>query len=90
MKLKKLLKLVSKDTKIRVIYDFDVLMYDPILIEPSDYPRHEDLPVDALSVDEESGILYVYINSMSYYYNAKIDKYEKTTVNVDNGDQDDN
>ena len=30
MKLKKLLKLVSKSTKIRVLYDFDVLMYDPI------------------------------------------------------------
>lgn len=89
MKLKKLLKLISKDTKIRVIYDFDVLMYDPILIEPSDYPRHEDLPVDALSVDEDSGILYVYINSMGYYYNAETDKYEKSTVNVDNGDQDD-
>ena len=86
MKLKKLLKLVSKATKIRVLYDFDVLMYDPILIEPSDYPRHEDLPVDALSVDDNSGILYVYINSMGYYYNAKTDKYEKTTVN---GDQDD-
>ena len=38
MKLKKLLKLVSRDTKIKVIFDFDVLMYDPILIEPSDYP----------------------------------------------------
>ena len=86
MKLKKLLKLVSKATKIRVICYFDVLMYDPILVEPSDYPRHEDLPVDALSVDEESGILYVYINSMGYYYNAKTDKYEKTTVNVEQGD----
>lgn len=86
MKLKKLLKLVSKDTKIRVIYDFDVLMYDPILIEPSDYPRHENLPVDVLSVDEDSGILYVYINSIGFYYNAETDKYEKTTVN---GDQDD-
>ena len=86
MKLKKLLKLVSKATKIRVIYDFDVLMYDPILIEPSDYPRHEDLPVDALSVDEDSGILYVYINSIGYYYNAETDTYEKTTVN---GDQED-
>ena len=86
MKLKKLLKLVSKATKIRVLYDFDVLMYDPILIEPSDYPRHEDLPVDALSVDEDSGILYVYINSIGFYYNAKTDKYEKATVN---GDQDD-
>ena len=61
-------------------------MYDPILIEPSDYPRHEDLPVDALSVDEDSGILYVYINSMGYYYNARTDKYEKTTVNVEQGD----
>lgn len=90
MKLKKLLKLVSKDTKIRVLYDFDVLMYDPILIESSDYPRHEDLPVDALSVDKDSGTLYVYINSIGFYYNAKTDKYEKTTVNVDNGDQDDN
>ena len=89
MKLKKLLKLVSKDTKIKVIFDFDVLMYDPILIEPSDYPRHEDLPVDALSVDEDSGILQVYINSIGFYYNAETDKYEKTTVNVDNGDQDD-
>ena len=86
MKLKKLLKLVSKATKVKVIFDFDVLMYDPILIEPSDYPRHEDLPVDALSVDEDSGILYVYINSMGYYYNAKTDKYEKTTVNGDQGD----
>lgn len=89
MKLKKLLKLVSKDTKIKVIFDFDVLMYDPILIEPSDYPRHEDLPVDALSVDEDSGILQVYINSIGFYYNAETDKYEKTTVNVYNGDQDD-
>ena len=86
MKLKKLLKLVSKDTKIRVIYDFDVLMYDPILIEPSDYSRHEELPVDALSVDENSGILYVYINSIGFYYNAETDKYEKTTVNGDQGD----
>ena len=84
-----MLKLVSKATKIRVIYDFDVLMYDPILIEPNDYPRHEDLPVDALSVDEDSGILYVYINSIGFYYNAETDKYEKTTVNVDNGDQGD-
>ena len=83
MKLKKLLKLVSRDTKVKVIFDFDVLMYDPILIEPSDYPRHEDLPVDALSVDEESGTLYVYINSIGFYYNAETDKYEKTTVNGD-------
>lgn len=86
MKLKKFLRLVSSDTKIKVIFDYDVLMYDPILIEPSDYPRHENLQVDALSVDEVSGILYIYINSMGYYYNAKTDKYEKTTVN---GDQDD-
>ena len=86
MKLKKFLRLVSSDTKIKVIFDFDVLMYDPILIEPSDYSRHEDLPVDALSVDEDSGILYVYINSMGYYYNAKTDKYEKSTVSGDQGD----
>ena len=33
MKLKKLLKLVSKATKVKVIFDFDVLMYDPILID---------------------------------------------------------
>lgn len=83
MKLKKLLKLVSKDTKIKVIFDFDVLMYDPILIEPSDYPRHENLHVDSLCVDKDSGTLYVYINSIGFYYNAETDKYEKTTVNGD-------
>ena len=83
MKLKKLLKLVSRDTKIKVIFDFDVLMYDPILIEPSDYPRHENLQVDSLCVDKDSGTLYVYINSIGFYYNAETDKYEKTTVNGD-------
>ena len=86
MKLKKLLKLISRDTKVKVIFDFDVLMYDPILIEPSDYTRHEDLPVDALCVDKDSGTLYVYINSIGFYYNAETDKYEKTTVNGDQGD----
>lgn len=92
MKLKKLLKLVSKDTKIRVIFEYK------IVVKPCDYSKYEDLKVeqlrliegtDALSVDGDSGILYVYINSMGYYYNAETDKYEKTTVNVDNGDQDD-
>ena len=89
MKLKKLLKLVSKDTKIRVIFEYE------IVVKPCDYSKYEDLKVeqlrliegtDALSVDEGSGILYVYINSMGYYYNAKTDKYEKSTVS---GDQDD-
>ena len=83
MKLKKLLKLISKDTKVKVIFDFDVLMYDPILIEPCDYPRHENLQVDSLCVDKDSDTLYVYINSIGFYYNAKTDKYEKTTVNGD-------
>lgn len=41
-----------------------------------------NLQVETLSVDK-NGILYVYINSMGYYYNAKTDKYEKTTVNGD-------
>ena len=87
MKLKKLLKLVSSTTKIKVFFDYDVLMYDPKLLDPSEYPCHENLRVETLSVDKNSGILHVYINAIGYYYNAKTDKYEKTTVN---GDQDDN
>lgn len=88
MKLKKLLKLVSSDTKIKVIFDYDVLMYDTKLLDTSEYPCHENLQVETLSVDK-NGILYVYINAIGYYYNAETDKYEKTTVNVDNGDQGD-
>lgn len=83
MKLKKLLKLVSSDTKIKVFFDYDVLMYDPKLLDPSEYPCHENLQVETLSVDEGSGTLYVYINSIGFYYNAETYKYEKTTVNGD-------
>ena len=85
MKLKKLLELVSSDTKINVIfdYDYDMGMYDPVVLDPSDYPRHENLQVENLSVDKNSGILYVYINAIGFYYNSETDKYEKTTVNGD-------
>ena len=81
MKLKKFLRLVSRDTKVKVICDCDVLTYDPILMKPSNYPRYENLQVDALNVDKDSGILYVYLNSIGFYYNAKTDKYEKATLN---------
>ena len=39
MKLKKLLELVSSDTKILVIfdYDYDMGMYDPVVLDPSHY-----------------------------------------------------
>ena len=77
MKLKKLLKLVSSDNKIKVFFDYDVLMYDPKLLDTSEYPCHEDLPIETLSVDKNSGILYVYINAIGYGYNSKTDKYEK-------------
>lgn len=85
MKLKKLLELVSSDTKILVIfdYDYDMGMYDPVVLDPSDYPRHENLQVESLSVDKNSGILYAYINAIGLYYNAETDKYEKTTVSGD-------
>lgn len=85
MKLKKLLKLISSDTKIEVIFkdDYDALMSEPIpiFLDPSEYPRHENLQVESLSVGKNSSILYVYINATGYYYNYKTDKYEKATLN---------
>ena len=83
MKLKKLLELVSSDTKIEVIfnYDYDMPMYGPVVLDPSEYSRHENLQVETLSVDKKSGILYVYINAIGYYYNFKTDKYEKGPLN---------
>lgn len=83
MKLKKLLELVSSDTKIEVIfdYDYDMSMYDPVVLDPSEYSRHENLQVKTLSVGKKSSILYVYINAIGYYYNFKTDKYEKRPLN---------
>ena len=83
MKLKELLELVSSDTKINVIfdYDYDMGMYDPVVLDPSDYPRHENLQVEDLSIDKNLGILNVYINAIGYYYNAETDKYEKRPLN---------
>ena len=83
MKLKKLLELVSSDTKIKVIfnYDYDMPMYDTVVLDPSEYSRHENLQVEDLSVDKNSGILNVYINAIGYYYNSENDKYEKGPLN---------
>lgn len=82
MKLKKLLKLVSSDTKIEVIFKDDS-MDKPLVLYPSEYSKHENLQVKSLNVGKKSGILYVYINAIDYYYNYETDKYEKAMLNWD-------
>lgn len=75
MKLKKLLKVVSKDTPIQVFFEYDMYMYDPLLIKPEEYSTYEDLQVEALQVKKNTGYLDVFITAVGYYYDSEKDKY---------------
>ena len=71
MKLKKLLKLFLSDTKIKVIFDYD------LVIIPCDYPEYEDLQVVELRLNEDEGTLRVYISANGFFYSPEKNKYVK-------------
>lgn len=71
MKLKKFLRLVSSDTKINVIFEYD------LVIETCDYPKYEDLEVVQLSLAEGSDTLKVHISAYGFFYNPEKNKYVK-------------
>ena len=57
MKLKKLLKLISSDTKILVIFEYNSV------IKPCDYPKYEGLKVIKLRLFKGDDTLRVYITT---------------------------
>ena len=59
MKLKKLLKLVSSETKILVIFEYKSV------IKPCDYPKYEGLKIVKLRLFEGDDTLRVYISNIS-------------------------
>ena len=71
MILKKFLKLFLSDTKIKVIFAYD------LVIKPCDYPKYEDLKVVELRLNDGEGTLRVYISADGFYYNTKKNKYVK-------------
>ena len=71
MKLKKFLRLVSSDTKIKVIFEYE------IVVEPCDYSKYEDLKVEQLRLIEGTDILKVHISANGFFYNPEKNKYVK-------------
>lgn len=71
MKLKKFLRLVSSDTKIKVIFEYD------LVIKTCDYPKYEDLEVAQLRLAEVTDILKVHISANGFFYNPEKNKYMK-------------
>lgn len=71
MKLKKFLKLVSSDTKIKVIFEYD------LVIKTCDYPKYEDLKVAELRLAEGTDTLKVHISANGFFYNPEKNKYVK-------------
>lgn len=71
MKLKKLLKLFLSNTKIKVIFAYD------LVIKPCDYPKYEDLKVAELRLNDGEGTLRVYISANGFFYNPEKNKYVK-------------
>lgn len=71
MKLKKFLRLVSSDTKIKVIFEYD------LTIKPCDYPKYEDLKVEQLRLIEGTDTLKVHISANGFFYNPEKNKYVK-------------
>lgn len=71
MKLKKLLELVSSDTKIKVIFEYE------IVVKPCDYSKYEDLKVEQLRLTEGTDTLKVHISANGFFYNPEKNKYVK-------------
>ena len=71
MKLKKFLRLVSSDTKIKVIFEYE------IVVKPCDYSKYEDLKVEQLRLIEGTDTLEVYISANGFFYNPEKNKYVK-------------
>ena len=75
MKLKDLLEVVSGNTPIQVFFEFDMDMFEPLLVHTKEYSTYEDLQIEALSVEKNTDTLDVLITAVGYYYNAGKDKY---------------
>ena len=71
MKLKKFLRLVSSDTKIKVIFEYE------IVVKPCDYSKYEDLKVEQLRLIEGTDTLKVHISANGFFYNTEKNKYVK-------------
>lgn len=71
MNLKKFLRLVSSDTKIKVIFEYGVV------VKPCDYSKYEDLKIAQLRLIEDTDILKVHISVNGFFYNPKKNKYVK-------------
>ena len=71
MKLKKLLKLVSSDTKIKVIFEYD------LVVRTCDYQKYEDLKVEQLRLIEGTDILKIHISANGFFFDPEKDKYVK-------------
>lgn len=71
MKLKKFLKLVSSDTKIKVIFEYENV------VKPCDYSKCEDLKVEQLRLIAGTDILKVHISADGFFYNPEKNKYVK-------------
>lgn len=71
MKLKKFLRLVSSDTKIKVIFEYE------IVVKPCDYSKYEDLKVEQLRLIEGTDTLKVHISANGFFYNPEKNKYVK-------------
>ena len=71
MKLKKFLRLVSSDTKIKVIFEYE------IVVKPCDYSKYEDLKVEQLRLIEGTDTLKVHISANGFFYNPDKNKYVK-------------
>ena len=71
MKLKKFLRLVSSDTKIKVSFGCE------IVVKPCDYSKCEDLKVEQLRLIEGTDTLKVHISANGFFYNPEKNKYVK-------------
>ena len=71
MKLKKFLRLVSSDTKIKVIFEYE------IVVKPCDYSKYEDLKVEQLRLIEGTDTLKVHISANGFFFDPEKNKYVK-------------
>ena len=71
MKLKKLLKMICPETKIKVVQDYD------FVIEPNKYKEKGCFEVEALDVKEGTDVLIVHVSSSDFYYDEDKEKWKK-------------
>lgn len=71
MKLKKLLKMICPETKIKVVQDYY------FVIEPNEYKEIGCFEVEALDVKEGTDVLIVHVSSNDFYYDEDKEKWKK-------------